>query len=185
MNKTQRTLHMIAVILGIALCLLLIFSGYQWAVFAMDASALRAQRVQLTNVQKQAADLLAEQAAAKQVAPLVKQQPAGWGWSEQLPLSITQLSALEKSSGVMVDTLQPSNVVASKQLTRYPIHLTLHSELAGLTKFLQGVQQATPLCAVDQLAIHAGKTPGEHLTVDLTLSSYAILDTAPTTGGKP
>ena len=183
--KTPLNLRPLVFMLGTVLALLIICCAYEWLESLMSAQTISEQHLRLANTRKQAKEMLAAQSSAKQVATMVTQRAAGWGWSEQLPVSITQLSALEQAAGVTADTLQPATIAANQQLTRFPLRLTLHTDLAGLTKFLQQAQWATPLCAIDQLAIEAGKTPGERMLVNLTLSTYTLVNKAATTGGKP
>ena len=183
--KSQPTLRPLAVLLTAVLALLLLLCGYQWTMIVTTKNALADQRVRLDTILKQVDELKQANVMASRVTKMVTQQSVNWEWSQQLPASINQLSAIEQSAGVAIDTLQPATIVTAGQLSRFPIHLSLHTTLAKLTKFLQQVQQAVPLCAVDQISIHAGKTPAELLLVDLTLSSYAIVDKTPATGGKP
>lgn len=182
--NSQSTLRPLAILLGGVLGVLLVLCGYQWTAMAMNVGTLAQQHIRLIQTYKEATDMQQTWKTAALVNTMVAHHPAGWEWSEQLPVSIKQLADIEQSAGVAIDTLQPATIVSNQQLSRFPIHVTLHTTLARLTTFLHGVQQATPLCAVDQMTIHAGKTPGDLLVVDLTLSTYAIIEKAATTGGK-
>ncbi len=118
------------------------------------------------------------------MAAQISRRPASWSWTEQLPVMVSQLTDEVKDRGAPIDTLQPSPLVERGQLARFPLHLTLHMELAGLSKFLQRVQQTAPVLAVDQLTVHAGKKPGDLLLVEITLSSYVMLEGSQQTGGR-
>jgi len=183
MTLTQKQ-YSIPLMLGILLVCLASFCTYQYCVAAATAHAIVEQRAALDNAHKQAKALARAQADEKHLAAKITRHPANWSWSEQLPVMVSQLTTLVQDCGAPIDTLQPSPVVMHGQLARFPLHLTMHTNLASLTKFLQRAQQATPVFAVDQLTIHAGKKNGDLLQVDLTLSSYVMLESSRQTGDR-
>ena len=124
------------------------------------------------------------QVVEKQLTKQISRHPASWSWTEQLPVMVSQLTGLVQGCGTPIDTLQPSPMVAHGQFVRFPLHLTLHMDLVNLTKFLQRAQQAAPVLAVDHLTIRAGKKTGDPLLVDITLSSYVMLESSQPTGDR-
>ena len=182
--KTPTTLRMMVITLGGMLVLLAGVCGYQYLAAAAKGRAIDEQHKKLIVAKQQTATWAQAQADAKVVAATVIQRQAVWNWSEQLPVMVTSLSGMVKDCGIAIDTMQPAPMVESQQVARFPLHITMHTDLASLTKFFQRTQTAVPLFAIDQVAIHAGKAPGDPLLVEMTLSSYVMLDSIPATGGR-
>ena len=181
MNTLMRQ---ITYLLGILVILMAGLCGYQYLAAASAARATDEQHDQLRAAQRATTEAAKARAEWKRLAGSITPRPATWSWSEQLPVMVTQLAGIADNCGAVIDTFQPSPIVEKLQLARFPLHVTMRTHLATLTKFLQQAQQATPLLAVDQLTIHAGKLPGDPLLVGFTLSSYAMLDDHQPTGGQ-
>ncbi len=174
----------IAIVLGVLLVCLAGVCAYQYLASVAAVRAIAEQHEALVSAHKKAAALASAQADEKQMLAKISRHPASWSWTEQLPVMVSQLTGVEQGCGAPIDTLQPSPMVTRGQLARFPLHLTLQMDLASLTKFLQRAQRAVPVLAVDQLTIHAGKKTGDPLHVDLTLSSYVMLEGSQKTGGR-
>jgi len=175
--------------LGLAVVVMAGALVYQYVASTAILHDIDAQRAALELTQRTSAEAAKAQAMRRQLIASITPRGKEWSWSEQLPVMVTQIAGIANGCGAVIDTFQPSPVVASQQLTRFPLHLTLHMHLATLTTFLRQAQQATPLLAIDQLTIHVGKLPGDPLLVGVTFSSYVMPDegpsVAPTAPGKP
>jgi Tfp pilus assembly protein PilO len=185
--KRLQLLRIVVVAFGLAAAGLAGVCIYQYAATAATARALADQRDALEQVKLNVAELAKMQADGRQLNEKVLKRKAPWSWSEQLPVMVTQISGIVEQSGAKIDTLQPSPVVERDRLTRFPLRLTLTTELAretGLTVILQRLQQAVPLLGVEHFAVRAGQKPSEPLQVELTLSSYVIIE-GRAEGGRP
>lgn len=183
MNTPQKPQSLV-IALGVLLVCLAGISIYQYLATAATARTLHEQRTALEDAQKQAVALVNAEADEKQLAVKISRHPATWSWTEQLPVMVSQLTGLVQGCGTPIDTLQPSQTVVHGQFARFPLHLTMHMDLAHLTIFMQRAQQAMPVLAVDQMTIRAGKRTGELLQIDLTLSSYVMLEDSQQSGGR-
>lgn len=174
--NTQKILVTVAIALGVAVAGLAGVCGYQYLAAAATAQAISVQRDEFENANRYKAELVKAHANSKTLTTKVLQHRAPWTWSEQLPVMVTQISGIVEGCGAKIDTLQPAPIVERQQVIRFPLHLSLHTNLASLSKFLQRTQQAVPLLAIDQLTVRAGKLPIDPLQVDVTLSSYVMLE---------
>ena len=179
--KTQPTLIAVMV-LGALVAGLFGTCGYQYVASAAAAYKSSMQRAALENAKRQAAEILKARANARQLDTRVVRRASPWSWSEQLPVMVSQISGVLEGSGVKIDTLQPAPIVERQQVARFPLRVTLSTDLASLTKVLQRMQQAVPVLAIDQIAIRAGKQAGDPLKIELTLSSYVQVDDRWTAG---
>jgi len=157
---------------------------YQYAAAAAAARATAAQQDALATARQYAAELQRMQADGRLLTDKIRRRAAPWTWSEQLPVMVTQISSLIEGSGAKIDTLQPAPLVERQGLTRFPLRLTLRTDVGRLTSMLRQTRQAMPLLAVDHFAVRAGEKPGDPLTVEMTLSSYVIIE-GQSTGGRP
>ena len=181
--KRQRILRMIVVALGLLAAGLAGACIYQYAASATAARAIAGQQDALEQMKGYAAELARAQAEGRQMSEQVLQHKAPWTWSEQLPVMVAQISGIVEQDGVKIDTLQPAPPVEREHLTRFPLRLTLRTDLEHLKDLMVRLRQAVPLLAVDHFAIRSGQKQGEPLQVEMTLSSYVIID-GQATGGR-
>jgi len=174
----------IVIVLAVILIGLAGTCGYQYIASAAIARTIDEKHDDLQTAKDTAAALEKAQANSKQLAKLVVRHQAPWTWSEQLPLMVTALTGIAEDSGTVIDTLQPAPVVERQQFARFPLRLTMHMHLASLTTFMRKIQQATPLLAVDQVSIRAGKLPADPLLVEVSVSTYVMLDGPQAQGGR-
>lgn len=183
-TRSQPLLIALIILLGVLAAGLAVGSGYLYLASATLQRQTTEQREALTETQRIARQLAIAHTASHTLTTRVPRHTAPWTWSEQLPVSMTQVAGLVEGSGGVIDTMQPAPVVASAQLTRFPLRLTLHATLKQLTALLRTAQAATPTLAVDGLTIHAGQPGDNVLSVELTLSSYALVEGAQPGGGR-
>jgi len=157
---------------------------YQYIATRTTASAMAAQRGTLEQTLEYFDELARARAEGRQISAQVPRRKAPWSWSEQLPVMVTQLSGIVERSGANIDTLQPAPAVEREHLTRFPLRLTLRTDLARLTDIMGSIRRAVPLLSVDHFAIRTGEKTDEPLQVEMTLSSYAII-AGQAAGGKP
>ena len=157
---------------------------YQYAALAAAARATADQRDTLLQTQAYQRELSKLHADGRKLNEKVRQRTAPWTWSEQLPVMVEQISAIVEQSGAKIDTLQPSPAVERDHLTRFPLRLTLRTDLQHLTEVMRRSRAAVPLLSVDHLAIRAGEKPGEPLQVEMTLTAYVIVN-GQAAGGRP
>jgi len=157
---------------------------YQYAAIAAASRATANQKDILRQAAAYQHELSKLRADGRKMSEKVRQRKGPWTWSEQLPVMVTQISAIVEQSGAKIDTLQPSPAIERDHLTRFPLRLTLRTDLPHLTTVMQRLRGAVPLLAVDHLAINTGEKPGEPLQVEITLTSYVIVD-GQATGGQP
>ncbi|HEY3379702.1 MAG TPA: GspMb/PilO family protein [Armatimonadota bacterium] len=184
MNRfPQRISSVPAIILLSAVVVVLLgILGYQyWSLTATRAQLDDQRQRKITEKQQTAAQAhrVSTQHALSQQMPL---QRAIWSWSEQLPVMVKQVSGVVDKGGAKIDTLQPEPVVTRGQFARFPLRLTLRLSLGTLTQVLMNVRAAQPLLAIDHLNIRTGQTTADPLLVELTLSSYAMLENAKAKG---
>lgn len=179
-----RILRMAVLILGLLAALLAGAGIYQYAAAAIAVHAIAGQRNTLKQTTAYLSELARARADSVQVSKQVLQRKGQWSWSEQLPVMVTQISVIVEHSGAKIDTLQPSPAVERDGLTRFPLRLTLRTDLKQLTAVMQRLREAVPLLSVDHLAIRAGEKPGDSLQVEMTLTSYVIVN-GQAAGGQP
>jgi len=175
---------MAVLILGLLAALLAGAGIYQYAAAAIAVHAIAGQRNTLKQTTAYLSELARARADSVQVSKQVLQRKGQWSWSEQLPVMVTQISGIVEQSGTKIDTLQPAPVVERDHLTRFPLRLTLRTDLAHLTSLMKALRQAVPLLAVDHFSVRTGPMPNKPLQIEMTVSSYIITD-GPATGGKP
>jgi len=148
------------VLLTVIVVGLAVVCGYQSVASLLLARSLENQRRTLAEEQKLTAELDRSQQETQPLKERVSSQPGVWSWSEQLPPMMAQVAP------------------------RFPLRLTLRSDLSSLTRLLQRVRKQSPVLAVDQLSIRIGAQVGDPLRVELTLSSYVIVERS-TGSGEP
>lgn len=158
-------------------------AGYAYLSAATLAQQVATQRTQLQAGKDRVTRSRTLQAQSKQLAGKIARHPASWSWSEQLPIMVTQVSQVVENDGVKIETLQPEPLVVRQQIARFPLRMTLHTRLGSLTEVLQRIRQSQPILAIDRLHIRNAQKPGDPLMVDLTLSSFVVLEGARQTGG--
>ncbi|MHB0937625.1 MAG: type 4a pilus biogenesis protein PilO [Armatimonadota bacterium] len=183
MNRAQ-TLRTIVLIFGLLAAGLAAICLYQYAGYAAAARATVDQQDALQQAVTYQQELNKLRADGRKMSEKVKQRKGPWTWSEQLPVMVEQISVIMEQNAAKIDTLQPSPAVERDQLTRFPLRLNLRTDLQHLTAVMQRLREAVPLLAVDHLAIRAGEKPGDLLQVEMTLTSYVIVD-GQATGGRP
>jgi len=100
----------------------------------------------------------------------------GCSWSEQMPFMVNQLTGIVEAYGVKIETLQPEPVVTKDQIMRFPLRLSVRADLKSLTKILRDMESTTPALSVDQLSIRNDQKTAGTLLVEMTVSSFVILD---------
>jgi len=159
--------------------------GYQYLAIAATERDIAEQRAALATAKRRTAELVALQVKSAALVKQMAHHPASWSWSAQLPQMVAQVSALTAGSHAEIDALQPAPVAVNAQLARFPLRLTLHTDIDSLVTILRRVRQSAPVLAVDQLAIRVGAKPDDPLQVQLTVSSYVMLEGHAGAGGKP
>lgn len=157
---------------------------YQYAASVAAARATADQRDTLLQAQAYQRELSKLRADGRKLSEKVRQRTAPWTWSEQLPVMVEQISTLVEQSGAKIDTLQPSPAVERDHLARFPLRLTMRTDLQHLTAVMQRIRAAVPLLSVDHLAIRAPERPDEPLQVEMTLTAYVIVN-GQAAGGQP
>ncbi len=183
MNSVS-TLRVSVIILGAILAGLMGLCGYLLLASTGADREIDRQRDALAQTRVSAALLAQAHADGRQLTDKVPRQLAPWTWSEQFPVMAAQIGALCDASNTRIDTLQPAPTVERGQVTRFPLRLTLHTDLAGLTRLLREIQRAVPVLGIDHLAIRVGQQAGDPLSVEITLSAYVLLDGHPAAGGR-
>jgi len=183
MNRPQ-TLRTIVLIFALAAAGAAGVCIYQYVALAAASHATVEQKDTLKQVVTYQRELEKLRADGRKMSEKVKQRTGPWTWSEQLPVMVTQISVIVEHSGAKIDTLQPSPAVERDGLTRFPLRLTLRTDLKQLTAVMQRLREAVPLLSVDHLAIRAGEKPGDSLQVEMTLTSYVIVN-GQAAGGQP
>ncbi len=182
--KTGQTLLKGAVLLaGLCVAGLLGACGYQYLACANVQHEIRAQQDTITRTQRQIKDQQAAQDTAVDLSTYIDRRDTHWAWSGQFKRMAQQVSDLTKGTDAVIDTLQPAPVMGKTALVRFPLRLTLHSSLGGLTKLLHNVRGATPVLAVDGLTLRCGQKSTDPLQVDLSLSAYVLLEDQTESGG--
>jgi len=97
-------------------------------------------------------------------------------WSEQMPFIVAQFSGIVGPHGLKIETLQPQPMSAAGRVLRFPMRLGLQTDLADLTAVLKDLQKTVPLLQVERLDIRSAQDKGEKLQVDMTVSSFVVLD---------
>ena len=97
-------------------------------------------------------------------------------WSEQMPFVVGQLSGIVGPHGLKIETLQPQPMSAAGRVLRFPMRLGLQADLANLTALLEDIGKTVPLLQVERLDIRTAEGKGEKLQVDMTISSFVVLD---------
>ena len=181
-KRSPARLRLATVLLTVIVVGLAVVCGYQSVASLLLARSLENQRLTLAEEQKLTAELVRSQQETQPLKERVRSQLGVWSWSEQLPPMMAQVARLMADS--QVEAVQPAPIAQNGQLTRFPLRLTLRSDLSSLTRLLQRVRQQSPVLAVDQLAIRTGAQVGDPLRVELTLSSYVIVERS-TGSGEP
>ena len=184
MTISQTALPLMVTIAGMLVAGLAFTVGYQYLSSATLASQTGAQQETLESARQQAADRAHVQEQGQQLEAKVTRRPAAWSWSEQFPIMVTQVSPIIEKSGTKVDAMQPVSPVERNGIMRFPLRLTLRTDLASLTTMLQQMKKASPALVIDQFAIRTGRQPDEPLQVQMTLSSYIMVTGSRTTGDK-
>lgn len=185
MNTRQlRALTTITWITGASAVLLAGVCVYQWWTIGTVARQADSQRLHATVEKRQIAEQRDLQAQQRTLAQRVASRRSNWSWSDQLPMMVGQVTRLVASQGARVDSLQPEPVVTRQQLVRFPLRVTLRLPLDRLTGVLAQMRQAKPLLAIDHLTVRTGEYADDPLSVDLTLSSYVMLEGIPKGGKK-
>jgi Tfp pilus assembly protein PilO len=180
----QRILRVVVLVFAVLAVVLAGACVYQYAAAATAARAIIEQRDSLEQTERYLTELARAQAEGRRISEQIPRRSAPWSWSEQLPVMVTQISGLVEKSGGQIDTMQPAPAVEREHLTRFPLRLTLRSDLARMTDIMDRFREAIPILSVDHFAIRAGQKPGDPLQVELTLSSYVIVE-GQAAGGKP
>ncbi len=181
-KRSPAGLKLATVLLTVIVVGLAVVCGYQSVASLLLARSLENQRLTLAEEQKLTAELVRSQQETQPLKERVSSQPGVWSWSEQLPPMMAQVARLVADS--QVEAVQPAPIAENGQLIRFPLRLTLRSDLSSLTRLLQRARQQSPVLAVDQLAIRTGAQVGDPLRVELTLSSYVIVERS-TGSGEP
>lgn len=183
-SRAATVLTGLTVLLGVGLLGLAGTCAYQAIAGATATRDLAAQRHRLQTTERQMALRTRAHLESRPLQARIPVQPAAWTWSEQLPLILAQLARVIEGSGVQMETMQPAPVVAREGIARFPLRVTLRTDLPRLTQLLGRLRTTQPILTVDVLTIHTGQTADDPLQVDLTLSSYVRLSPAPA-GGRP
>lgn len=177
MNNQQQHLPILLLVLIGALVVGLAGTCiYEYWTLTTTTREITTQRENLRQARRRVKEQAEVQIAEQQLQQKIARQQNSWSWSEQLPIMVSQVTRIVEDSGAKIDTLQPEPLVTRQQLARFPLRMTLHAELGQLTSVLSAVTRSTPLLSVDHLNIQTGEKPGDPLQVELTLSSFVMLD---------
>ena len=152
--------------------------GYQGLTVLLLTRQLSDQQALLQQEQGLTAQLREAQATAGTLRDRVLTHNAPWTWSEQLPAMMSQVAELVRASGVQVQSMQPAPVVQADKLARFPLRLAVRGNLPSLVAFLKLARGQTPTLGVDELTLHTGTQAADPLQVEVTLSSYVVLQGA-------
>lgn len=184
MTSQQPIVKVIAALVGVLVVALGCVCGYQYWVMGTTRQQINTQRLKSITAKRQLTEHNQQATERGKLAQQVVPRRASWSWSDQLPLMVGQVTRITDKQGAKIDTLQPEPMVAKQQMARFPLRVTLNADLAKVTGVLAEVQQANPMLAVDHLNIRAGQNAGDPLQVELTLSSYVMLEGGKAKGGK-
>jgi len=93
-----------------------------------------------------------------------------------MPFMVAQLEGVATQRGVRVETLQPQPTLTHRKVMQFPMRIGLQADLPTLTLLLEDLQEASPVLEVDRLTVRNGQEQGGKLQVDMTLSSFVVLD---------
>lgn len=150
--------------------------GYQYWSITTTTQQITAQRQKMTSARHRSVEQIKLATTRRQLAGQIVQRRSSWSWSDQLPLMVAQVTRLAESHEIKVDTLQPQPMVARQQLARFPLRMTLNTDLGRLTALLTDVRETAPVLSVDHLAIRSAETANAPLQVELVLSSFVQLE---------
>jgi len=181
---TPQTLKTVTALLVVLLVALGLGCGYLYVASASAARAISAQQAALKQARQQTEERMTVTANLSRLKAQMPERPQGWDWSQQMPEMVDQIDKLFAACGTKVETLQKSPSTAKQGLTRFPLRVTLHTDLDRLTALLNKMQGASPALAVDHLVIRNGEKPEEPLQVECTLTAYALVNAGAGTGGR-
>ena len=176
MNERKRATIFASVVLAVALV------GMTAAVVRQNIAASRLSH-EIAEQRRLRGDLRRELAKAEVWKKDYKDLSARLGgrlpecsWSEQMPFVVGQLSGIVGPRGLKIETLQPQPMSAAGRVLRFPMRLGLQANLANLTALLEDIGKTVPLLQVERLDIRSAQDKGEKLQVDMTVSSFVVLD---------
>ena len=97
-------------------------------------------------------------------------------WSDQMPFMLSQVEGILAPRGLKMETLQPQPMFSYRNVLRFPVRIGLQADLAGLIGLLEDFEKTNPLLEVDRLDMRNAQGQGDKLQVDITLSSFVVLD---------
>ena len=97
-------------------------------------------------------------------------------WSEQMAPMVTRLTDIAWQQKIKIETLQPEPAVTIEQITRFPLRISLHADLARLTPMLQALRTTTPALQIDKLDIRTEPAKDNLLKVEMTVASFVIVE---------
>jgi len=97
-------------------------------------------------------------------------------WSEQMPFVVAQLSGIAATHRLKIETLQPQPMSTAGRVLRFPMRMGLQAGLADLTTILEDIEKTVPLLQIERLDVRTAEDKGKKLQVDMTVSSFVVLD---------
>jgi hypothetical protein len=97
-------------------------------------------------------------------------------WTEQMPFMLSQVEGIATPLGLKIDTLQPQPMTSARNILRFPVRIALQADLTSVTRLLEDFERTSPLLEVDRLDLRNADGKSGKLQVDMTLSSFVVLD---------
>lgn len=182
-TRQQRSSIVTVAIMGVLVVGLASLCGYQYWTIATTTQQISAQRHKLASAKRQGVEQTKLLVTRQRLAQQIVQRRASWTWSDQLPLMVAQVARIAENHEIKIDTLQPQPMVARQALARFPLHMTMSTDLGRLTALLVEARAVAPVLSVDHLAIRTTETANAPLQVELVLSSFVQLDGGTQNGG--
>jgi len=89
---------------------------------------------------------------------------------------VTRLTDIAWRQQLKIETLQPEPAVTTEQITRFPLRISLHADLAHLVPLLHNIRTATPALQIDKLDIRYEPAKDNLLKVEMTIASFVIVE---------
>ncbi|GEM_PF-4330627 len=97
-------------------------------------------------------------------------------WSDQMPFMMAQVTGIVEANGMKVESLQPEPMTSSGSIQRFPMRLTLQTDLKRLTEVLKDFRNAMPLVDVERLEVRNAQGENGKLQVNMTVASFVVID---------
>jgi Tfp pilus assembly protein PilO len=97
--------------------------------------------------------------------------------SSKMTVSImNQINGIAQMQGIKLDSLRPDPATTVNNITRLTLRISFKSTLGSITRVIQSIETTVPLLHIEQLNIRAANDKSDMLQVDMTISSFGIVD---------